>query len=101
MDEQGLHVEVEVGNPTTLIRVSGELDHASTPEFHECTSRLPPDCVPVMDASGLTFVDSAGLQALIVLKERHSALTIHAAPAQLTRLLNITGLDELFGQGGV
>jgi anti-anti-sigma factor len=48
----------------------------------------------VLDASGITFADSALLN-LLILTHRTAALRVAAPPPQLRRLLELTGTDTL------
>ncbi|MBY8880083.1 STAS domain-containing protein [Streptomyces sp. PLK6-54] len=49
----------------------------------------------VLDASGITFADSAVLHALVETHER-TDLRIAAVPAHLRRVLSVTGLETVF-----
>jgi anti-anti-sigma factor len=49
----------------------------------------------VVDLTGVTFMDSMGLRVLIVASLRSTALRFVVATPELTRLLQISGLDEV------
>ncbi|MDR0345220.1 MAG: STAS domain-containing protein [Nocardiopsaceae bacterium] len=54
----------------------------------------------LLDLSGLSFCDVTGLNALVrarrILGERGAWLALAAPPPSLTKLLAVTGLDQLF-----
>lgn len=82
-------------------RLKGELDMASA-------DRLRDALQPIVDAGGnvtldvadLTFIDSSGLRALILLSERMNGsgpLVLSEVPVGVRRLLDIVGLETLPG----
>ena len=88
---------------TARVEVAGELDlHTSerlTEAVHEALETAPR--VIEIDAAGLTFADSAGLRALLVARDDAEAggatLRLTAVSDTLDRLLEMTGLREVFG----
>ncbi|MEU4578522.1 STAS domain-containing protein [Nonomuraea sp. ATR24] len=82
----------------TRVALSGELDHDTAGELAE----LPDGWQRLdLDLSGLTFVDSSGLAALVRLWQRAGAsgaeLRLVAVTPYLRGLLKMTALDRLFG----
>jgi len=79
--------------------IEGEIDLAT---IEEVTTRVlaNPAKTVVLDASQLTFIDSAGLRGLInaqnTLAEQGRKLTIANRPQMLVRLLEITGMTDYF-----
>lgn len=81
-----------------MARVSGELDIASAPELTETlrSSAGTCDCL-VLDVSGLTFIDSTGLN--LALDEHRRALAdgyefvVAGAEGGVLRALRLVGLD--------
>ena len=82
-----------------LLVVVGEVDAASSPMLHEAcvdlasiTGRL------VLDLSGVTFMDSAGLHVLIRLGqlEGGSTVVVRNPSGQVRHLLQITDLASRF-----
>ena len=80
-------------------RLKGELDMASA-------GRLRDALQPIVDAGGnitldvadLTFIDSSGLRALILLSQRMNGagpLVLSEVPVGVRRLLDIVGLESL------
>jgi len=78
--------------------VTGELDLATAPRLDEVLSALTSDVV-VVDLSGCTFLDSAGIRALVhtarSLGEADRGLRVVTSDAGILRLLEITGVDKL------
>jgi anti-sigma B factor antagonist len=81
--------------------VAGEIDAASADAFEQ---RLMPALAEsssvVLDLSGVSFMDSSGLRALMTL---HAAITARGGGIELSgtstavdRLLSVTGLDDHF-----
>jgi anti-anti-sigma factor len=90
-----------LSRPTfTIARLEGELDIATTPALRERLLGVLGLGVRllIIDLSGVSFCDAAGLAALIGTQRRARArgITVRlAAPRpQLTKLLRITGLDR-------
>lgn len=85
-----------------VVKLSGDLDIATTPALRErLTALLHPGMrLLVLDLSGVSFCDAAGLAVLIGTKRRAASLGIIlrlAAPgAQVTKILRFTGLDRTF-----
>ncbi|BBX10511.1 STAS domain-containing protein [Mycolicibacterium aichiense] len=85
---------------SACVRLSGDLDFVSSPQLLDTVSELLADNGRLrhlhLDFGGVTFCDSAGLAALIVI-ERHTAeadvrLHLDHRPSQLDRILDVTGL---------
>ncbi|WP_333778299.1 STAS domain-containing protein [Streptomyces sp. IBSBF 3136] len=92
--------------PATLtVRVAGELDYDTSDDLLEAViGRLTAEQAPLrdvrLDFSELTWIDSSGLSALLMIHRRASALgaTLHLdnRPNVLERMLHITNvLDHL------
>jgi anti-anti-sigma factor len=80
------------------LRLIGELDVAGVPTLRKALGEMDGEDI-VLDCSGLTFIDCAGLGVLIAAHhDRISAgsqLTLLAPSPCLTRLLELTGVDGL------
>jgi anti-anti-sigma factor len=82
-------------------RVSGEMDYLTKTDFLALFDALvdtrPPSLV--LDLSGVTFCDSAGLGALLaaqrIAKARDTVLALACAPPPLRRILELTGADQV------
>ncbi len=86
----------------TVVALSGELDFSNVERFVEALS-LPFDAVirrTIVDLTALRFVDSSGLNAIVVLQRRYRSggtdLHLVVKDPRLLRLFQITGLDQVF-----
>lgn len=80
--------------------VKGEVDLANAGELREALVAAAGDGDRVVaDLSGLEFIDSTGLTALLGahrdIEGRGGSLELRSAPPMLLRLLDIVGLDEV------
>jgi anti-anti-sigma factor len=85
----------------TTIKLAGELDSASCAELlerFEAAADAPEAHEIVLDLAGVSFIDSAGMRAIIVIErtagERGLALTMSPPPAAVTELLQLTGITD-------
>ncbi|POX38724.1 anti-sigma factor antagonist [Streptomyces sp. Ru73] len=85
-----------------VLRVSGELDHASEAAFLADTGVVLADGCRylVLDVAALTFCDSRGLNCLLalhwLLRRREGTLLLACAGRRLSDLLVHTGSAQLF-----
>ena len=82
-----------------VLALSGELDVYSVARLRTALSELPPGLDVVLDLSGVPFVDSAGLGALIagirrIREARGRAFVVSARPT-VARLLHVTGFERI------
>ena len=92
-------VEVVREESATICRPVGELDAFSVTDFREHLGALAGDAAVIIDLSGVPFMDSAGLGALIggIRKIREAAgevVVVCDRPAVL-RLLHTTRFDRM------
>ncbi|MFI6978273.1 STAS domain-containing protein [Embleya sp. NPDC050154] len=101
-----LSVDIQAGDTQSLrLAIRGDLEYDTIDAFTQRVNAVldthlerhgPALCHLHLDWEGLTAIDSGGLSALIGLRRRtHSAgiaLHLHRPPAQLTRLLDVTGV---------
>ncbi|MGI5206095.1 STAS domain-containing protein [Spirillospora sp. CA-108201] len=96
----GLHRDALAGH--TLITITGDLDIASAPSLREPLETALRDAGPlvVIDLSGVTFCDAAGLALLTGarrLTEPEGVTLVLAAPRpHMVRLLRVSGLARVF-----
>ena len=86
-----------------VVAVTGEVDMATAPEFRDALTAAVEDENTdgiVVDLSGVTFLDSTALNALVRCFEQQQArlqrLTLVSSDSRVTVLLEVTRLDRLF-----
>jgi anti-anti-sigma factor len=94
-------VEVAVSDHCVVARVRGEMDYTTRPALQERFVELITRGYRfiVLDMSGVTFCDSAGLNVLVVARlradERGAELVLACVPPNLVRVLWMTGVDQV------
>lgn len=91
----GLHVRSMGGNGTFL--VEGELDMATAHRLRNALQgHLSAGGDVVLDVSGLSFIDSTGLQELLDLSEllTEGAVVLRSPSRTVRKLLRVTGLEH-------
>ena len=81
-----------MGDPT-LLAITGELDLYTTSQTGGATARTP--SIRILDLSGVSFIDPAGLRVLLDVIRADPQLVVRAASACVRRLCTIAGLDDL------
>ena len=102
MQQPGLTVTYST-EPECVLSVAGELDVATAPALRKAfTDLLEGEKVPdvVLEASGLSFVDSSGLAVLLLgareWPARGSRLVLRQPSPMLSRLLDLAGVRRAF-----
>jgi len=94
-----LEVGYEEASDYVVCRAVGELDGASASRLREEFSRHPAPHRLVIDLSGVSFVDSAGLGALVGgirrTREARGEVAISTAGPGVTRVLRTAGFDRI------
>lgn len=97
------HVTVTKGSAAAGLVLSGEIDMSTSHRFRDCLLDSIDKCKTgrvVIDFAGVDFIDSSGLNALVVAGNRARVLAVEIAlisvPAQVRKVLSITGLDSVF-----
>jgi anti-sigma B factor antagonist len=87
---------VDVGD-VHVVRPTGELDLESADSFTQRLVDIPGSTV-VVDLSGLSFMDSSGISALIKVKTQMEhdgdSLLICRPPPNVLRVMEVTGLAD-------
>ncbi|HEX2148730.1 MAG TPA: STAS domain-containing protein [Actinomycetota bacterium] len=95
-----LHLECEKVGPWTIVGVAGEIDMANADELWEYLASQVERQHVAVDLSGVRFIDSTGLTALVrtykSLKQAGGTLLLLSPSPPVLRLLAVTGLDGLF-----
>ena len=73
------------------VKVSGELDLLTAPSMIDAVLKA---ATSALDLSEVTFMDSTGVHALLLLRESRAALRITAVSQQVQRLLDITNTSD-------
>jgi anti-sigma B factor antagonist len=87
---------------TTLLAVSGDLDHHTAPDLSRALDDTPftRGARVVLDLSELTYCDSTGITEFLSAYHRaqatRSALVLAGVSADLMRVFGIIGLDQIF-----
>ncbi len=92
-----LDVEVHARENTTVVAVRGEIDIVSVPELQSALEKAGREGASlVADLSGVGFMGSAGLSALLVAAEaaKPERLRVVASSA-VRRPIEVTGLDKV------
>ncbi len=83
----------------TVCSARGELDAFAVGQFRDSLARLSTSRRLVIDLSGVPFVDSAGLGALVGgirrVREHGGDVALACNRTTLVRLLNMTGVDRI------
>jgi anti-anti-sigma factor len=99
-----LGIEITTEPDCTRVTLRGELDLGSVPDFEIETAPLHegPDApsAVVLDLGRLTFCDSAGLRALLMvtraLEQRDARVRLVNVPLPIRRVIEITGTATIF-----
>jgi len=80
--------------------ITGELDISTVPSFNKQLSDLETSSAPklILDLSGITFMDSTGLSAVLVsemqARMRGQRFVVVAGPPHVHELFKLTGVDN-------
>jgi anti-sigma B factor antagonist len=97
---EGFSAKVVGFNGDSVVVLSGELDMATAPELTGVLVTIIEDGPQevVLDLSGLSFIDSSGIAALVDsqqrLSEQKRRLSIHGAQPGAVRVFEIAGLVD-------
>ena len=99
-----MEVQVSVQENQIVVSPVGELDAHNCGELGDAVSgalKEKPGSSAVVDASGLSFIDSSAISELLRLREQvegdGGTLTVVDVQPSVRRVLEITGLLETFG----
>ena len=97
----GIHLSTEGGS--TVLAVDGEVDAATVDQFRQALLEAQHSRRVVVDLSGVTFMDSTGINALVGAHHRMSQdgeLRLVGLRSNVQRVFEITGLDVVFTPDG-
>ena len=94
-----LEVQKEIIKGNTICRPIGEIDAYTVADFREALSELVEEKTLIIELSGVPFMDSAGLGALIGgirrVRENGGKIAVACSHPSLVRLLHTTGFDRI------
>lgn len=84
-----------------LVRVTGDVDSVTAHRLRSAVAPLlGPGAKVTLDCAGIRFLDSAGLRVLLELhrtaQDEDGQLVLAAPPAVVERVLELSGVTELF-----
>jgi len=100
------HVETRPDRDRVVAAAVGELDFATVPMLHEAVAKLREVRWPriVLDLSAVTFIDSSGAHLITRLSDAAETegfeLSIVDGPANVMRVLDITGISRRLARAG-
>lgn len=95
-----LELDVEMVGDVGVVRVRGDVDHATGPRLLGCAETLLSDGARslVFDMAQVTFLDSSGLKAIVQSQigahELGGTVTVRHAPSMVRRVMDVTGLGS-------
>ncbi|OLB64745.1 MAG: hypothetical protein AUI10_09795 [Actinobacteria bacterium 13_2_20CM_2_72_6] len=99
-----LAITVDDRQAPTVLSVGGDIDLNTAPELLQALTALVDDGrrALVVDLTGVGFCDSSGLSVLVRVRNRVTELggtvMLAAATPIVQRVLEVSGLDEIFGR---
>lgn len=100
-----LEIATQVRTNTARVALIGELDLATTSILEDALRHLEssgPDRI-ILDLCELGFMDAGGLHVILAAKDRAkrsgASLVLERAQPPVTRLLELTGADEVLSLG--
>jgi anti-sigma B factor antagonist len=91
------NIDIEDDGTTLAVRASGELDITTAPQLLDAFGRANGHSELVCDMTGITFIDSSGVNALVELGRREpESFTLAGASEPVERLLEMTGTAGWF-----
>ena len=84
---------------TVVIKIAGSFDFSSHKDFREAYTRSPKQAQYVVDLTEVTYLDSAALGMLLMLREHTndgSRVTIRAGTGQPRDAIAVAHFDKLF-----
>ena len=96
-----MNVELEVMDGVTVATLFGELDSRTAPLVQESLLTLPePDGKALLDMSGVGYISSAGLRALLMLYRQMTAndgrVALVGLKENIKDVMTVTGFLEFF-----
>src|SRR5262249_48820638 len=100
--ESTMRIDIVVDEGVTVLHITGEVDIATAEQLQTAGEQALTSYAGTLriDLSGVTFLDSAGIGALIAIRNKagqtqHTLILDHPSE-RITRLLALTGLSDVF-----
>jgi anti-anti-sigma factor len=80
------------------LTVTGEIDPSSAPTFIEAFDAIPAHTRTILDLTGITFMDSSGLHAMLRIQSDatgHGRMLVVVPSSIVARLFEISGADRM------
>lgn len=105
MDQEQVRLRIDVNGTVACIEVGGEIDDATVDRLNAAVARLcdPPVRRIDMDLSGVDYLGSAGIRALVGAVDNRAGVDVRLVNASpiVIRVLELTGMVErLMGTAG-
>lgn len=96
-----MEIELREEGDVTVATLFGELDGRSAPAVQEKLSSLPqPDARLLLDMSGVNYISSAGLRALLMLYRQingnNGRVVLVGLPESIEDMMAVTGFLDFF-----
>ena len=82
-------------NGHTVVRISGELDHANASRLEDALALL--DGPLVVECAEIEFIDFTALRVLVDATESHDSVTLRYPSPLLRKLAKLAGWEQLLG----
>jgi anti-sigma B factor antagonist len=98
----GLTLGVRPGDRDTIVWVSGDVDVNTADSLPDLWLEIMPanDPTVLLDLSGVSFMDCAGLRALLAIRRRaetrHGSIRLIAESAAVHRIINLAMVRDAF-----
>lgn len=102
MDDSSLNVNVEQLRRVDLVTATGRIDSSTAPEFDQALKTIMDGnrYNIVLDMSGVNYVSSAGLRAIVSAmrdcRRNRGDVRLAAPSERVNEVLKLAGLDSLF-----
>ena len=107
IEDPEMKVSVSGLDKATVVEVSGRIDGATAKEFEESFAQNVPDGAPgavVCDISGVDYISSAGLRAVLVVAKRFRGLnkpfSVCGHTGSVAEVFRISGFEKIIDMHG-
>ena len=98
-DELGFSVDVETDGAVRVIRLAGELDLATAPQFRAAFPDAIQETTVIVDMARLSYMGSSGVGELVLARKRSIdegwTFKVRGVSGLVANVLRITGVDKV------